>query len=209
MAVPVTRRYRSQGVSKAELQQLVAPSAFVVARYADALDVQVDPGVPGTTDTLDEFMLGAGYVFDSTATATPVGGNYIQSSFAELLGDVAAPGAFADLLTVAIATAAAASRLKIVFSASIGLSLSLGGVLSTASFRVLLDGVALRGSAASASLTGSTASATLTLQVPVTAGPHVVTLQWQVIGVLAAAAIRPVTRPDLEHASLLVEEVFT
>lgn len=205
MAVPVTRRYRNQAVSNADLAQVVSASAIIVANYANAVDVQIDPGVPGTTDTLDEFMLGIGYVFDAAAPATPVGGNYVKSVFVEQAADVTAGVAFADLLTIAITTGA--SKLNIAFSAGIGLSFTVLGVLSTVSFRILLDAVPLRGTSASASLTGLQGTAALQLQTPVTAGPHTVTLQWKVVGVAAAADIRPVAAPDFEHASLLVEEL--
>lgn len=202
----VTRRYRSQGgVSNAALQQ-VAASAVIAANFDNAIDVSVDNVVDGTEDTLDEFMAGHGYVFDPTAPATPLGGSYVKSAFAEQTTDVAAGAAFADLLTIAITTGA--NKLNIAFSAGIGLSFTILGISSTVSFRILLDGVPLRGTATSASLTGLQGSAALRLQAPVTAGPHTITLQWRVVGVAAAADIRPVTAPDFEHASLLVEEVF-
>lgn len=202
----VTRRYRSQGgVSNAALQQ-VAASAVIVANFDNAIDVSVDNVIAGTEDTLDEFMADLGYVFDPTAPATPPGGSYVKSVFVEQATDVAAGAAFADLLVAAITTGA--NKISIAFSAGIGLSFTVLGILSTVSFRILLDGVPLRGTSTSASLTGLKGSAALQLQTPVTAGPHTVTLQWKVVGVAAAADIRPVTASDFEHASLLVEEVF-
>lgn len=72
MAV-VTRRYRNISSTDANLQEFVAPSAALVAQYVNAVDINVDNAVGGTTETLDEYMATLGYVFDAAAPASLTG----------------------------------------------------------------------------------------------------------------------------------------
>jgi len=130
----------------------------------------------------------------------PTGPNPVL--FAQVTADttIASGGAFADLLTININTTAPAIRILASFSNDTTLT-----VVSPTFFRITLDGVALRG-AASATLLDQLQSGAIDLRAAVAPGAHVVKLQWRTTGILNTARIRPVTNPDGEHASLMVEQ---
>lgn len=108
-----------------------------------------------------------------------------------------ATGTFTPLLSLVLTTKAG---FLLIFS-SWAASATLAGL---GSFRLVLDGVALRGSAQTLSALATEAGA-LVQRVPVAAGQHTVALDWRTqVGTVLRC--RPVTIPD-ESASLLVLEV--
>jgi sirohydrochlorin ferrochelatase len=77
---------------------------------------------------------------------------------------------------------------------------------SRVDFRVLLDGVAQRGTAEGFSgANRRNGSGTILLRRSVAAGLHTVSVEWRTNA--GTAQIRPVAAADTEYASLLLEEV--
>ena len=130
-------------------------------------------------------------------------GNYRQSVFADLLIDTTTVSTvFVPLLSASI-TITTGGILLVRFSASASNSNNNNQVI----FRLLIDGVAKHGAAlVSASGATNVGGASLVYrQTGLAVGLHTVDIQWRVSG--TTGRIRPVTNPDLESASLLVEEV--
>lgn len=123
-------------------------------------------------------------------------------AYAELAADVtlgASAGVYSDLLTVNLATSLPSGSLTITFSTSST------HVTNTGSnyFRVMVDGVAKRGAYATIGTLNFGVCALQVLRVPVTAGNHVVKLQWSTD--FSSARINAKSSVA-EHANLLVQE---
>jgi hypothetical protein len=106
---------------------------------------------------------------------------------------------FGTLLTTNITTGA--NAIKVSFSAGVS------GTTANrhAQFRLLIDGVVQRGTGAWCVSANNSMSASLIFKKTVTAALHTVTVEWAAAS--GVVSIRPVTAPNTEHASLLVEEV--
>jgi hypothetical protein len=122
-----------------------------------------------------------------------------QTSFAEITSDTTTTSlTYVDLLSVTITTIA--GNISIYASAS-------GDNTNNArlsKYRIMIDGVADRGFVANVSPSLPDSGA-IVLRRAVTAGSHTIKLQWATSA--NTARIRPITNPDTDHASLLVEEV--
>ena len=128
--------------------------------------------------------------------------NFKQSTFDEITVDTAlvADNAFHSLLTRAITTSAdfLLITISVAFSTTIG--------TAQGSFRITVDGVAVRGSGDLTVAAASPTYAGLRVRVAVTAGVHTVALQGKTNGGFSVA-INPVSDPSNQHATLICEEV--
>lgn len=137
-------------------------------------------------------------------TNLPSSNQFKQSAMAEVTTDQSATQAtkaWADLVTLNITTGAGflLMQASAAFNCSNGSSREMG-------LRLVLDGVAVR-AACSPSVSTSVAQALgVVARKSVTAGAHVVKLQWEVASGYTIYC-RPVTLPDQEHCTLVVEEV--
>jgi len=127
---------------------------------------------------------------------------YKQSVFLEKTTDATTTSTtFVTLLSQAI-TMAGSTNLLIHFSAGV----SNTGNNSQTYFRITVDGVVKRGVSVVSSSAGAVESAAMVLKVTgLSAAAHTVLVEWKVGG--STGQVRPVTAPDSEHASLLLEEV--
>lgn len=127
-------------------------------------------------------------------------GAVLQMQTTELDADTSTNSStWVDLLTVNVTTVAG-SKLMVHFTAGF-----INTGTATTYFRVTVDGTAKRGVANRASNNNYGQNASAVMTVPgLASGAHVVKLQWRVSG--NVANVRPVTNPDSEHATLLVEE---
>lgn len=124
-----------------------------------------------------------------------------QSVFAEIAADATFTSAtFVDVLTAAITTLGST---KLVINSSFALSNS--STNTTHHFRITVDGVAKRGCGVRYINAPGVAGAIALLVTGLAAGAHTVKLQARVDS--GTLRIRPVTAPDDEHASLVVQEV--
>ena len=170
---------------------------------------QPAPSLQTTNDPVDVGSAAppsAGQVLTATsATAaawqTPTGsGTTRQSIYQQLAVDTTTTsGAFVDLLTQAITTTAG-GFLNAFFSVSAS---NVSG--DQLSFRLLVDGVAVQGTACKIPTSGTTANAMLLYKASIAAGAHTIKVQWLTSGG-NTARIRPVAAPSTEHASLLLTE---
>lgn len=124
-----------------------------------------------------------------------------QSVFAEVSADTTVTSAtFVDVLSAAITTLAGT---KLIITSSFALSNS--GANTTHHFRVTVDGVAKRGCGLRYVNVPAAAGGIALIVTGLAAGAHTVKLQARVDS--GTLRIRPVTAPDDEHASLVVQEV--
>jgi hypothetical protein len=140
----------------------------------------------------------------------PASGVIIQSQFAERVADItttsvygAGPPAtgYVTLLTLTLTTEA--NYLRSLFTCSGDNS---NASARTVYFRLLLDGVKVKGSSfRTTTNTSGTMATELSSYGLVTAGSHTVAVQWCTSA--STARIRPVTNPNFDHASLLVQEL--
>lgn len=197
-------RYRWRGCDDAVIRQNIDPaiaSALTNAMPKAWMDVQLDPGLPGSSSQvdLDAIMLQMGWVLFAIDPQTPLRAvTEKQEFFSSLILDAStASPAFATLLTVALTTDAGFLDIESVVS---------GTGTVPASFRLVLDGVPLPNGGATMGIGG--ASAALAKRVAITPGAHVVELQWKINGV-GLCEIYPQTREDGESAGLSVREVVS
>lgn len=129
---------------------------------------------------------------------------FVKSAIAQTLVDVStASGAFVDLLTVNI-TMEQAGFLETIFTCATSNDFFLS---AQNSFRLVIDGVVQHATACFSGGATVTQSCALADRDARAAGAHVVTIQWRVGA--GTGYIRPVSQPNLEHATLLVNEVRT
>ncbi len=129
-------------------------------------------------------------------------GPFLQSVFAEIAADTTTTSAaFVTLLSQAI-TIQAGSILLIHFTVSNSHSTN----NQTGYFRIQVDGVTVRAAANRNGTSGEPGSCSIVLRrTGLAVGAHTVTVQWRTSG--GTIRVRPITAPDQEHASLLLEEV--
>ena len=131
----------------------------------------------------------------------------VQSLFTELTTNAsttAVDPTFSTLLTQDITTEG--GNLTINFTAAFGSF----GTISTeiAEFRILLDGTLQRSCGVSARGTVSR-NTSIIFQVSAAQGLHTITIQWaKRSNASGTLFVRPVSFPNIEHASLLVQEVL-
>jgi hypothetical protein len=130
----------------------------------------------------------------------PGAGGMVQSKFVEVAADVSTTSTtWVDLLSTTITTLAGFLLLTTTVSPNTS-STSAGFYI-----RLLLDGVAVRGASGYAGSATFNETVSIVSKEAVTAGLHTVKVQWRVsTGTLRC---RPVTAPDQDHASLLIQEV--
>jgi hypothetical protein len=143
-----------------------------------------------------------------------VGGSEIvafQTVSARLVADVSSvsvPPVYSTLLTVPITVNPKATRLAILMTAG---PRHTGAAINVAiNFRVRLDGLPITpgGGTTVNCLVNQIQSASYSVVIPVTPGPHVVTVQWGGFGLGANTMfISPVLLPDLQAAMLIVSEL--
>lgn len=124
-----------------------------------------------------------------------------QTVFAEVAADTSITSAtFVDVLTAAITTLGGT---KLLITCSFALSNSSAN--TTHHFRITVDGVAKRGAGVRYTNTPGAAGGIAIVVASVAAGAHTIKLQARVDS--GTLRIRPVTAPDDEHASLVVQEL--
>jgi hypothetical protein len=147
------------------------------------------------------FMSGA----DKTKLdGVPAGsGNFVQSVFKELTVDTTTTSAtFVTLLSQAITTTG--GSLLIWFTNSSSASNN----SSTLGYRLTVDGVVKRATGQRVAASNNPQSGALVYKCSgLSAGAHTVVIQWNTT--VGTGAIKPVTNPDYDHASLLITEVKT
>lgn len=178
----------------------------------------IGPGITATTDGGDATQANV-----TVATAAPVSvgttnsagvadslarsdhqhkSTFLQSLFTEVTVNTSTTSTtFVTLLSQAI-TIQAGSVLVVHFTASS----SHAGNNQTALFRVQVDGVTYRAVGERNPTATFPGSCGIVLRIPgLAAGARTVVIQWRTTG--STLRIQPVTVPDAEHASLLLEEV--
>ena len=124
-----------------------------------------------------------------------------QTVFAEISADTSITSAtFVDVLSASVTTLGGT---KLIVTASFAISNT--GANTTHHFRIVVDGVAKRGAGIRYTNTPGATGGIAIVVVGVAAGAHTVKLQARVDS--GTLRIRPVTAPDDEHASLVVQEV--
>jgi hypothetical protein len=199
-----TYRFRWKGCELQNIIQHVPPGTTVAIANAMAkawVDVTLDPGAPGSPAQadLDGVMLDMGWVPFSVNPTTPLRAVTTKQSLEAVLvvdAAIAAPVAFATLLSQAITTDAG----------SISVDARVSGEASVAVyFQIVLDGVPMSGGGATMGGTGAVA---IKRTAPIAAGAHVVEVQWRLASA-GVASVRPVSAPDGESATLGVSEFVT
>jgi hypothetical protein len=132
-------------------------------------------------------------------------GMFLQTVFAEITVDTTTlSSTFVSLLSQVITTQTG-TNLLIYLTSGVSNNTNDRDVF----FRVQVDGVTKRGVGVECHANGEAVSAAMVLKVTgLLAGAHTVLVQWRAsTGGANTAQIRPVTAPDAEHFSLLLEEV--
>lgn len=139
----------------------------------------------------------------------PNSGAILQSQFAEISTDVtttsvygAGPPATGYVTLLTLTLTVEANYLRSLFTCSGDSSAN----NRTVYFRLLLDGVKIKGSSfRTTAATNSTMATALSGYNLVTAGSHTIAVQWCTSA--STARIRPITNPNFNHASLQVQEI--
>jgi len=130
-------------------------------------------------------------------------GNFIQSAQSQITVDTAtASTSFSNLLTLSMTFGSSGTSIAIVRFTGAG-STSSG---TNTQFQLMIDGYAV--SAANAlSVSTSLAPVAIQYRTALAFGVHTFTVRWKLSGA-GAAAINPVSAPNNEHATIIVEEVL-
>lgn len=125
----------------------------------------------------------------------------VNRAYVALTTDVtlATAASYATLLTANITTVLATGFLIVTFSTSAVKITTIGNM----NFRVVVDGVAIKGAYSTAQVINTAMCAAMVVRVPVTRGAHVVQLQW--ITNSNSARINAASIFE-EHANMLVQE---
>lgn len=159
--------------------------------------------IPGTTSlTFTKFIEIATVDGGLSLAGGILKGSLLQSILTEVTVDTTTTSTtFVTLLSQAI-TISAGSILIVQFVSSS----SNGGALRFEYYRILIDGTPYRGASCKLTNIDATGGASISIRVPgLAAGSRTVIVQWRVSG--GTGQIRPVTVPDGESASVLIQEV--
>jgi hypothetical protein len=207
------------GQSGSTLVGHIANGYYIAAAgaWARAADMAVgsSAGAAYCLITAGNLYAGTGWVCINIAPLDIVGTNalvfsqfsqdtdrFIQSVFKEITVDTTTTSMVLVPLLSQTITIGVGGILIIHFSTSV----SATNAASTMSYRLSIDGVAQRATAQRVAAAGEPQSAALVYRkTGLSAGIHTILIEWNTSQ--GTARIRPVSNPDSEHCSLLIEEV--
>ena len=138
-----------------------------------------------------------------TSWSTTGFNKFLQSQFTQITVDTTTGSVtFVPFLSQSITISSTTNFLIVHFSAGASNLTNNNNVI----FRLTIDGAAIRGAAITSSPATAPQSSSIVYRTTgLSVGAHTVAIQWRVNS--STGRVRPVTAPDTEHASLLVEEV--
>lgn len=187
--------HKSGGSDTIKLDELATPT--------DVTTLNVSTSAHGLTPKLPndaaKFLDGTGAWVNPASVLK----KWRQSVFAEISADTTTTSTtWTDLLSLSITTEA--GYIQCLASSCFTMSNASGREMA---LRLVIDDVAQRACASMSDSTTYGEIFSIVFKKAVAAGAHTVKLQWKTSSATYTMRCRPVTAPDVEHCSLLVEEV--